>query len=214
MLLRVGNRVGQALAKVEGAADIKVEQISGLPMLTLALNRPALARYGLSAADVQEVIETAIGGKVAGQVFEGDRRFDLVVRLPETLRQDIDAIRAIPIPLRPDRDQPASPVQRASLIDRETGPSYIPLSEVAAIDLAPGPNQISRENGKRRIVISANVRDRDLGGFVTEAQQTVEREVRLPSGYWRCSIRTARPPRTPSGPGGGDCGSGRSAAMG
>jgi cobalt-zinc-cadmium resistance protein CzcA len=184
VLLRVGNRVGQALAKVEGAADIKVEQISGLPMLTLALNRPALARYGLSAADVQEVIETAIGGKVAGQVFEGDRRFDLVVRLPETLRQDIDAIRAIPIALRPEGDQPASPVQRASLIDRETGPSYIPLSEVASIDLAPGPNQISRENGKRRIVISANVRDRDLGGFVTEAQQTVEREVRLPSGYW------------------------------
>jgi cobalt-zinc-cadmium resistance protein CzcA len=184
VLLRVGNRVSQALAKVEGAADIKVEQISGLPMLTLALNRPALARYGLSAADVQEVIETAIGGKVAGQVFEGDRRFDLVVRLPEALRQDIDAIRAIPVPLRPDGDRRVSPVQKASLIDRETGPSYIPLSEVASIDLAPGPNQISRENGKRRIVISANVRDRDLGGFVAEARQAVEREVRLPSGYW------------------------------
>jgi cobalt-zinc-cadmium resistance protein CzcA len=184
MLLRLGNQVSQTMAKVKGAADIKVEQISGLPMLTLGLNRPALARYGLSAADIQEVIETAIGGKVAGQVFEGDRRFDLVVRLPESLRQDIDAIRAIPIPLRLDGDRSAQPIHEASLAYRETGASYIPLSEVATIDLAPGPNQISREDGKRRIVISANVRDRDLGGFVTEAQRTVEREVKLPSGYW------------------------------
>jgi cobalt-zinc-cadmium resistance protein CzcA len=184
VLLRVGNQVSQTMAKIKGASDIKVEQVSGLPMLTLALNRPALARYGLSASDIQEVIETAIGGKVAGQVFEGDRRFDLVVRLPEILRQDIDAIRAIPIPLRPEGDQSASPIRKASLGYQESGASYIPLSEVATIDLAPGPNQISRENGKRRIVISANVRDRDLGGFVTEAQKTVEREVKLPSGYW------------------------------
>ena len=180
-LVKLGNQVAESLGRVPGAADVKVEQVSGLPMLSVALNRPALARFGLNAADVQEVIETAVGGREAGQLFEGDRRFDIVVRLPEDLRQDIDAIRAIPIPL-PERDEPAGGFQPAAYGEGRT--AYVPLSEVASIDLAQGPNQISREDGKRRIVVTANVRDRDLGGFVGDAQARVEREVRLPSGYW------------------------------
>ena len=180
-LLRLGNRVAESLGKVKGASDVKVEQVSSLPMLTVSLNRPALARYGLSAGDVQDVVETAIGGKQAGQLFEGDRRFDIVLRLPERLRQDIDSIRAIPIPL-PAREQPAKGFQPATYGEGQR--HYVPLSEVAHIDLTQGPNQISRENGKRRIVVSANVRERDLGGFVAEARARVEQEVKLPSGYW------------------------------
>ncbi|HTJ64185.1 MAG TPA: CusA/CzcA family heavy metal efflux RND transporter [Alphaproteobacteria bacterium] len=182
-LLKLGNATSEALSKIKGAADVKVEQLSGLPMLTLNLNRPALARYGLSVAEVQEVVETAIGGKVAGQVFEGDRRFDLVVRLPDKLREDIAAIRAIPVPI--ERDSGIRPKwQPAAYAPASEAGAFIPLGEVASVDLTPGPNQISRENGKRRIVVSANVRDRDLGGFVAEAQQRIEREVKLPSGYW------------------------------
>jgi cobalt-zinc-cadmium resistance protein CzcA len=180
-LLKLGNQVAESLDKVPGAADVKVEQVSGLPMLTVTLNRPALTRFGLNAADVQEVIATAVGGKEAGQVFEGDRRFDIVVRLPEDLRQDIDSIRAIPITL-PERDKPAVGFQPAAYGEGRT--AHVPLSEVASIDLAQGPNQISREDGKRRIVVTANVRDRDLSGFVGEAQARVDREVKLPGGYW------------------------------
>jgi cobalt-zinc-cadmium resistance protein CzcA len=180
-LSRLGDQVAESLGRVAGASDVKVEQVSGLPMLTVSLNRPALARYGLGADDVQDVVETAVGGKEAGQLFEGDRRFDIVVRLPERLRQDVDAIRAIPIPL-PQPDRPAKGFRPASYGEGRT--AYVPLSEVATIDLTQGPNQISRENGKRRIVVTANVRERDLGGFVAEARDRVDREVELPSGYW------------------------------
>jgi cobalt-zinc-cadmium resistance protein CzcA len=117
-------------------------------------------------------------------LFEGDRRFDIVVRLPERLRGNIEAIRAIPIPL-PAGESGTPPVLRTALSGTATGqPRYVPLSSVATVEAAPGPNQISRENGKRRIVVTVNVRERDLGSFVAEAQEAVAQKVKLPAGYW------------------------------
>jgi heavy metal efflux system protein len=180
VLLRLAGQVQAALGSIPGAADVKTEQVSGLPMLTVRLDRQRLARYGITVADVQEIIEIAIGGKSAGTVFEGDRRFDVVLRLPEHLRIDLDAIGALPIPLPPADAKQTNGRQAPGL----SALRYVPLSEVATIDLTPGPNQISREDGKRRIVVSANVRDRDLGSFVAEAQRAVNEKVQLPSGYW------------------------------
>jgi cobalt-zinc-cadmium resistance protein CzcA len=140
-------------------------------MLTVRMDRPRIARYGLSVGEVQEALEIAVGGKEAGQVFEGDRRFDLIVRLPERLRTDLEALKRLPIPL---------PAAKGA----ESRARYVTLGEIAAFDLAPGPNQVSRENGKRRVVVTANVRGRDLGSFVSELQARVAREVKLPAGYW------------------------------
>jgi len=177
-LTRLAAQVQRVLDSVPGAEDTKTEQVSGLPMLTVRLNRPALARHGIAAANVQEIIEIAIGGKHAGLLFEGDRRFDIVLRLPERLRVDLDAIAALPIPLPPADASPSTSRVAPSTL------RYVPLSSLATIDLAPGPNQISREDGKRRIVVSANVRERDLGSFVAEAQRRMAAEVKLPPGYW------------------------------
>ena len=170
-LLASGESVSRIMETVSGAADVKVEQVSGLPVLTVRMDRPRIARYGLSVGEVQEAIEIAVGGKEAGQVFEGDRRFDLIVRLPERLRTDLDALKRLPIPL---------PGTKGT----ESRARYVTLGEIAAFDLAPGPNQVSRENGKRRVVVTANVRGRDLGSFVSELQARVAREVKLPAGYW------------------------------
>ena len=165
------------LQAVPGAADVKVEQVTGLPVLTVKLDRPALARYGLSVADVQDVVEIAVGGKNAGDVFEGDRRFDLVVRLPERLRADIDALRALPIPLPATSSRSSTPARRArSALAADAGRASSRSRRSRTIDIAPGPNQISRENGKRRVVVTANVRGRDLGSFVGEAQAADRRE--------------------------------------
>jgi len=184
-LLTVAGQVQSVLQTIQGAADVKTEQVSGLPMLTVKLNRSALARYGVSVADVQEIIEIAVGGKEAGHVFEGDRKFEIVVRLPENLRIDIDAIRALPLPVPETQEQPQSASVRAVWANSPLARArYVPLSAVAQIDIAPGPNQISRESGKRRIVVSANVRGRDLGSFVSEAQEKIGAQVKLPSGYW------------------------------
>jgi cobalt-zinc-cadmium resistance protein CzcA len=165
VLLQTGQKIAEAMKKVKGASDVKVEQVTGLPMLTVQINRREAARYGLNVGDIQEAIEIAIGGKTAGQVFEGDRRFELVVRLPEELRSDPDALQRIPIPLPQSEN-------------------YLPLGSVAKFNIAPGPNQISRENGKRRIVVTANVRDRDIGSFVVEAEQMIDKGVQIPAGYW------------------------------
>jgi cobalt-zinc-cadmium resistance protein CzcA len=162
-------RIAAMLGKVGGAQEVKVEQTSGLPVLSVAIDRARIARYGLNVSDVQAVVATAIGGQQAGAMFEGDRRFDIVVRLPEALRSDLEALRRLPLPL------PSADGAKAL--------HFIPLGEVAAFNIAPGPNQISRENGKRRVVISANVRDRDIGSFVAEAEQRLH-EVRIPAGYW------------------------------
>jgi len=182
-LLSIAGQVQGVVQSIRGAADTKTEQVAGLPVMTVKLNRPALSRYGISAADVQAAVEIAVGGKSAGLLFEGDRRFEIVVRLPEHLRVDVDAIRALPVPLPPLES--ASPAVRASWNASLLAQGrYVPLSAVATIETAPGPNQISRENGKRRIVVSANVRDRDLGSFVAEAQRAVAERVKLPAGYW------------------------------
>ncbi|MAR56546.1 MAG: CusA/CzcA family heavy metal efflux RND transporter [Rickettsiales bacterium] len=172
-LLASAQDIGTALQAVEGAADVKVEQVTGLPVLSVLPDRAALDLYGLNIADVQEVVQVAMGGKEAGQVFEGDRRFDLVVRLPEHLRTDIKTLERLPIPLAYAEQEGA-----------DMRPDYVPLEEVANISIIYGPNQISRENGKRRVVVTSNVRGRDLGGFVEEVQQTIRQKVDLPAGYW------------------------------
>ncbi|WP_288367508.1 CusA/CzcA family heavy metal efflux RND transporter [uncultured Alcanivorax sp.] len=163
-LLASANEVLDVVESMEGAADARVEQVTGLPMLSVHPKRMALSRYGLNVEDLQALVATGIGGGNAGLIYEGDRRFELVVRLPEKVRRDIDSLAFLPIPL-PDG-------------------GYLPLSEVAELKLAPAPNQISRENGKRRVVVTANVRDRDLGGFVEEAQARIADNVDLPAGYW------------------------------
>jgi cobalt-zinc-cadmium resistance protein CzcA len=182
-LVRVAGQVQAIVEKIPGATDVRTQQVEGLPVLTVKINRAALARYGISVADVQALVEVAVGGKSAGLVFDGDRRFDLVVRLPEHLRTDIDAIRNLPVPLASGEGQ-AGPV-RASLDNGfAVQTRYLPLSAVVQLDIAPGPNEITREDGKRRIVVSANVRERDLGTFVADAQQAIADKVKLPTGYW------------------------------
>lgn len=163
-LLTSANDVLEVVESMEGAADARVEQVTGLPMLSVHPKRMALSRYGLTVDDLQGLVAAGVGGENAGLIYEGDRRFQLVVRLPEDIRRDVDSLADLPVPL-PDG-------------------GYVPLSEVAELELAPAPNQISRENGKRRVVVTANVRDRDLGGFVEEAQARIADDVDLPPGYW------------------------------
>jgi cobalt-zinc-cadmium resistance protein CzcA len=167
-LLESGNQVAAVLNSIAGAEGVKVEQVAGLPVLSVLPNRDALYRYGLNVSEVQDVLAAATGGEEAGQLFDGDQRFALVVRLPEAVRSDLAALERLPV----------------LLPERGGARGYVPLGEVAKLDLAPGPNQISRENGKRRLVVSANVRDRDLGGFVAEARAKIDQQVKLPSGYW------------------------------
>jgi cobalt-zinc-cadmium resistance protein CzcA len=179
VLRRSGDAVARVLSTVAGNDAVKVEQVTGLPMLTVQFKRTAMARYGLTVAEVQEVIQAAIGGKESGVLFEGDRRFPIVVRLPENLRTDIDALRRLPISL-PRTEHSEEEVRSVSL-DR---PAFIPLGEVADLDEQPGPNQISRESGKRRVVVTCNIRDRDISSFVAEAQQKIRDEVKLEPGTW------------------------------
>jgi len=136
----------------------------------VSIERAKAARYGLNMTDVQDAVATAIGGREAGTFFQGDRRFDVLVRLPDVVRENLEALRRLPVPL-PKRGG-------------EGPTSYVPLAEVATLELSPGPNQVSRENGKRRVVVSANVIGRDLGSFVADAQAAMEQKVQLPAGYW------------------------------
>jgi len=181
-LVELGERVEAAASRVPGAADVRAEQATGLPLLAITPDRAALVRYGLNPGDVQDAVAIAIGGAVAGQLFEGDRRFDIVVRLPEAMRGDPAALLDLPIPL------PESPANADESTRRATwasgAPRTVPLREVAGVETSLGPNQINRENGKRRVVVTANVRDRDLAGFVTDLRETIAREVALPTGYW------------------------------
>ena len=163
-------KISGILEKIPGASEVKIEQTTGLPMLTVVIDRDKTARYGLNVSDVQDAIGTAIGGREAGTMFEGDRRFDIVVRLPETQRTDLEALKQLPIAL----PRPSS---------GSSGTTFIPLGEVASLQFAPGPNQVSREDGKRRVVVSANVRGRDIGSFVAEAQRRLD-DVKIPTGYW------------------------------
>ena len=162
-------KIAAVLQGVSGATEVKVEQTTGLPMLSVNIDRAKATRYGLNMNEVQEAVATAIGGREAGTFFQGDRRFDILVRLPEAVRQDVEALRRLPISLPKGNGQ---------------GPTaYVPLGEVATLEVAPGPNQVSREDGKRRVVVSANVTGRDLGSFVSDAQDAIQR-VQVPSGYW------------------------------
>jgi cobalt-zinc-cadmium resistance protein CzcA len=163
-LVELGNAIGKAVEGVTGAADVSVEQATGLPVLAIEPKREALARLGLNISDVQTLVATAIGGTVAGQLYDGDRRADIVIRLPEHMRTDTQALLSLPV----------------SLADG----SYVPLGEVAELRLDTGLNQVNRESGKRRVVVTANVRERDLGSFVQDVKQAVVEQVELPPGYW------------------------------
>ncbi len=154
----------QVVSTVEGAADVRMEQVEGLPSLSVSPKRETLGRYGLNVIQLQDWIAAAIGGESAGVLYEGDRRFELIVRLPELLRRDIEGLKSLPVPL-PNGD-------------------YVPLEEVATLSIAPSPAQISRENGKRRVVVTANVRGRDLGSFVSEVKKEIHEQADIPPGYW------------------------------
>ncbi len=200
VLEREAERVLAVLQRTPGAVEARIEQTSGLPILTVNIDRHKAARYGLQVADIQEAVAIAIGGRPAGAVYQGDRRFDIVVRLPERLRTDLNAIARLPLPLPAGRGDgsgsstsmtgrtanEALPISTSTAMHQasSTGVHFVPLSEVASLDIAPGPNQISRENGKRRVVVTANVRGRDIGSFVAEAERDLAASVRLPDGYW------------------------------
>ncbi|CCE04282.1 Nickel and cobalt resistance protein cnrA [Bradyrhizobium sp. STM 3843] len=169
-MLRAADEIAASLRAVRGAEDVKVEQASGLPVLEIKVDKAAIARRGLSVSAVHDVIGAAVGGQEAGVIFEGDRSFEIIVRLPESVRADLEALSNLPVAL--PKATPASPVQS------------LPLNRVARFSFAEGPNQISRENGKRRIVVTANVRGRDLGSVVEEARQRIASRVKLPAGYW------------------------------
>lgn len=170
----------QTLKTIDGAADVKMEQTSGLPMLEVKLDKNAIARYGLNVSDVLDVLSIAVGGREAGLVFQGDRRFDILVRLPDSMRQDLNVLENLPVLLPADDDNMADRIGGQP----HTRPAYIPLKQVAKLEVTDGPNQISRENGKRRVVVQANVRGRDIGSFVKEAQAAIDKQVQIPAGYW------------------------------
>jgi len=173
-LLATANQIAGVVRGVDGAADVRVEQVSGASFMNVEVDRARAARFGLSVADVQEVVAMAIGGREAGMVYQGDRRFDIVTRLPDALRNDPVALASIPIPLS------------GEVAGDEGGPAMrtVPLGEVARFTFTEGPNQISRENGKRRIVVQANVRGRDIGSFVLDAQDRIATQIQVPAGYW------------------------------
>ncbi|WP_199912267.1 CusA/CzcA family heavy metal efflux RND transporter [Stenotrophomonas sp. ZAC14D2_NAIMI4_7] len=183
-LRNVGQRLQRVVAAVPGAADVRLEETSGLPLLTVLPDRQRLAGYGLNPGQVQSTVATAVGGQVAGQLFEGDRRFDIVVRLPEALRQDPAALADLPISLEPALASDNGDELSRGVAAGSGAPRTVPLRELARIETSEGPNQINRDNGKRRIVVTANVRDRDLGSFVADLQQAVQGRVELPAGYW------------------------------
>ncbi len=169
-MTRTAEEIAGVLRTVKGAADVKVEQTSGFPTLDVQLDRDAIGRFGLTVEEVADTLAVAMGGREAGLVFQGDRRFDVTVRLPDASRNDLDAVGALPVML-PER---AGGGPRAS----------VPLRDVAKFSYSEGLNQVSRENGKRRVVVQANVRGADLGSFVGEAQEKIGQQVTLPTGSW------------------------------
>ncbi|SDW21991.1 efflux RND transporter permease subunit [Nitrosomonas communis] len=178
ILLNLAEKIERIIKVVPGAADVRIEQITGLPVLSIQMDRAKMARYGLNGSDVQDVVNIAVGGRTAGLIFEGDRRFELQVRLPEQLRGDIEILKRLPIklPALNPAGVPNAPAVPSSM--------YVALDEVANLQIVKGPNQVSRENGKRRVVITANVRGSDIGSFVMEAEKRIEQQVKIPSGYW------------------------------
>ena len=161
---KLGNDIQKAISSVEGIADVQMEKTTGLPIMTLQPKIDVLAQYGLAVSELQDQLATALGGEVAGQFYQGDRRTDIVVRLPEARRTDMDRLKYLPIQLAND--------------------SAVPLQELATMKLVEGFNQINRENGKRRVFVTANVRGRDLGSFVADIQTQIKDSVEIPAGYW------------------------------
>jgi cobalt-zinc-cadmium resistance protein CzcA len=182
-LVPLAEQIARELRAIPGAADTRVEQVEGAPVLSIDVDRRALSRYGLSVSDVHEVAAIAIGGHRAGQVFEGDKRFDIIVRLPPEFREDPVAIEGLPVPLSHEDELPFAVALTADDIER-SATRYLPLSAVANVAVTEGANQISRENGKRRVVVQTNVRGRDLGSFVAEAKRRIDRRVALAPGTW------------------------------
>lgn len=168
-MLKAASQVAAILRGTQGATDISVEQASGLPFLSITINQDEIARLGLSVSAVQDVIGAAIGGRDAGFVFEGDRRYPIIVRLADGMREDIERLKHLPVSLPVDG----------------TGKSAsVLLEQVASFEFTEGPNQISRENGKRRVVVTANIRGRDIASVVSEAQGKVTGQIKLPAGYY------------------------------
>jgi len=163
-LVACANDILTVLQSIDGVADARLEQVDDIPIFTINPKPVELARYGLDVADLQEWLASAIGGNTAGLIFEGDRRFELLVRFDEGIRTDLESIGSTPV-ITSDGE-------------------FVPLSEVASLGYSSVPNQISRENGKRRVVVTANVRERDLGSFVDEAKIKITEQVALPAGYW------------------------------
>jgi len=163
-LKKKAEEIRDVISKIEGVEDLNVERVSGLQYLQIDIDRSQIARYGINVSDIQEIVETAIGGKVATEVFEGQRRFGVLVRFPGDVRRDVNTIKNI-------------------LVSAPNG-ARIPLEQLARVYLEEGPAQISRENGQRRIVIECNVQGRDIGGFVAEAQKKIASQVELPPGYF------------------------------
>lgn len=170
-LQTTADQIARVLSKIKGAADVKVAQTDGLPVLEVKVLRPVAKRLGLSVGDVLQAVSKAVGGDKAGVLFEGDRRFDIFVRLPPSVRENPNALGNLPIQL-PQSEE------------RTTGPSYVPLREVAELISTEGLNEISRENGKRVTIVQANVRGNDLGSFVSKAKEKIGTEVKIPPGYW------------------------------
>ncbi len=164
VLLAKGNAVAKAASNIRGTADVKVDRVMGQSNLNIQIDRQAIARHGLNVADVNDTVEAAVGGRAATEIYEGERRFQAVVRLPERLRTSVRDIE--------------------SVLLRAPDGAQLPLSSVAQVTLLEGASQIKREQGKRRVIVGVNVKDRDLGSFVAELQQRVEAEVKLPSGYY------------------------------
>ena len=186
VLLSNAEKVASLLKTIPGASDVKVEPVTGLPFIEIRPLREKIARLGLNASTIQEVVRTAYAGQEVSRFYEGSRSFPVVVRLPVEARSRVDSILELPISLSPEVAHHHGPIEvgRTKLAREPDGKSYVQLSEVADISLTQGPNQITHENGKRRVVVTANVRGRDLGSFVEEAQRTVLDSLEIPAGYW------------------------------
>lgn len=185
ILTNEGKKVENIIKNIKGATGVGLEQVTGLPILTFHLKENVITRLGLNNSQVQEIIRSALAGEQAGNILDGDRRFPIVLRLSDSIRKDPENLKRLPI-LLPNTTPEADLLMQASAIKKDAHKTahFIPLGELVDLEISQGPNQVSRENGKRRIVISSNIRDRDIGSFVEEAQAKINSELTLPPGYW------------------------------